>query len=433
MDARLEKLYAKRTFGIKPGLIVISKLMEELGNPQNKLRTIHIAGTNGKGSVTAMLMSALRELGLNIGVYTSPHLVNVNERFSINGKNISDSEFFDLLERVEIASETLKQRDGLDVTFFEYTTAVAFLWFAEKNVDLAIIEVGMGGRLDATNILPAPLVTIMTRIGLDHVAYLGDSIEQIAKEKAGIIKTGTTLVVGPNPDEALAVFSQVAREKSVFMRLAAEEISVVRQKGSSFIEQRLLVESQDCSYGIIKLKLPAAYQLENLSIVISALEALQSQLKVELPVAVLKAGLEKAEWRGRFCMLTDDILVDGAHNQDGANALVASLQSVAGKKARFVFVAGMCGDKATDCFMKAIAPICQSLYLTPINNPRSATTSELARQAHACGIRNVEECGSMLEAISVARKEETTQPIVLCGSLFLVGEAYEQFNESPCN
>ncbi len=428
MDVRLEKLYAKRTFGIKPGLTVISKLMDELGNPQAKLRTIHVAGTNGKGSVTAMLMSALREVGLRVGVYTSPHLVKVNERFSINGEEISDLEFFALLERVEAASEILKQRDGLDVTFFEYTTAVAFLWFAEKNVDLTIIEVGMGGRLDATNVLPVPLVTIMTRIGLDHTAYLGDTIEQIAAEKAGIIKTGTALVVGPNPDEALTVFAQTAREKNVHMHLATEEISVTRQKSSGFIVQKLSVESQNCSYGTIKLKLPASYQLENLSIVISALEAFQSQLNVELPVNVLKAGLEKAEWRGRFCMLTDDILVDGAHNEDGANALVASLQSIAGKKARFVFVAGMCGDKATDCFMKAIAPICQALYLTPINNPRSATTAVLARQAHACGIRNVVECYSMLEAISAARQEETAQPIVLCGSLFLVGEAYEQFN-----
>lgn len=425
MDARLEKLYAKRTFGIKPGLTVISKLMEELGNPQNMLRTIHIAGTNGKGSVSAMLMSALRELGLKIGVYTSPHLVNVNERFSINGKNISDSEFFALLERVEAASEILKQRDGLDVTFFEYTTAVAFLWFAEKKVDLAIVEVGMGGRLDATNVIPSPLVTIMTRIGLDHTAYLGDTLEQIAAEKAGIIKAGSVLVVGPNPPEALSVFVKAAQAKCVPMHLAADEISISRSKGSSFVAQKLTVESQTCSYGTIKLKLPAAYQLENLSIVISALEALQDQLNVELPFDVLKAGLEKAEWRGRFCMLTDDILVDGAHNPDGADALVASLQSVAGKKARFVFVAGMCGDKATDCFMKAIAPICQSLYLTPINNPRSASTPELARQARACGIRNVVECGSMLEAIKAARQEETTQPIILCGSLFLVGEAYE--------
>lgn len=426
MNEALEKLYAKRTFGIKPGLTVISKLMEELGNPQNKLRAIHVAGTNGKGSVTAMLMSALRELGLKIGVYTSPHLVKVNERFSINGEEISDSEFFSLLNKVEQASQTLKQRDGLDVTFFEYTTAVAFLWFVEKNVDLAIIEVGMGGRLDATNILPPSLVTIITRIGLDHTAYLGDTIEQIAGEKAGIIKQGTSLVVGANPEEALALFAREARAKGVPMRLASEDISVSRQRGSSFREQKLSVESQDCSYGTIKLKLPASYQLENLAIVVSALEALQQKLNVAFPTNVLKKGLEKAEWRGRFCMLTDDILVDGAHNPDGANALVEALLSVAGKKARFVFVAGMCGDKATDSFMKVIAPICQSLYLTPINNPRSATTSELARQAHACGIRNVVECASMLEAISAARQEETVQPIVLCGSLFLVGEAYEQ-------
>lgn len=426
MDSALEKLYSKRTFGIKPGLIVISKLIEELGNPQEKLRSIHVAGTNGKGSVTAMLMSSLHELGLKVGVYTSPHLVRVNERFSINGEEISDSEFFSLLDRVEQASQILKQRDGLDVTFFEYTTAVAFLWFVEKNVDIAIIEVGMGGRLDATNILPAPLVTIITRIGLDHTAYLGDTIEQIASEKAGIIKQGTSLVVGANPDEALAVFARVAQEKSVPMRYAIDEISVTRQKGANFSEQKLSVESQSCAYGTIKLKLPASYQLENLAIVVSALEALQERLGVTFPAKVLKSGLEKAEWRGRFCMLANDILVDGAHNPDGATALVEALQTVAGKKARFVFVTGMCGDKATDCFMKTIAPICQAMYLTPINNSRSADLGLLRQQALASGIRNVVECSSMLEAITSARKEETIQPIVLCGSLFLVGEAYEQ-------
>lgn len=425
MNEALEKLYAKRTFGIKPGLIVISKLMEELGNPQDKLRTIHIAGTNGKGSVSAILMSALHELGLKIGVYTSPHLVKVNERFTINGEEIPDEEFFSLLDRVEQASQILKQQDGLDVTFFEYTTAVAFLWFAEKNVDLAIIEVGMGGRLDATNILPAPLVTVITRIGLDHTAYLGETITEIAQEKAGIIKSGTALVVGANTAEALSVFQHEAREKGVSLRIAAEEISVARQGKQSFTGQSLFVESESYSYGTIKLKLPASYQLENLATVISALEALQVRLGVAFPVSVIKAGLENAEWRGRFCMLAPDVLVDGAHNPDGANALVAALQAVVGKKARFVFVVGMCGDKAIDSFMKLVAPICQAMYLTPINNPRSATTGELYNRARACGIRNVAECASMIEAIKAARREETSQPIILCGSLFLVGEAYE--------
>ena len=430
MQAILEKLYAKRTFGIKPGLTVISKLMAELGNPQERLRTIHVAGTNGKGSVTAMLMSALRELGLKIGVYTSPHLVRVNERFCINGVEIPDAEFFALLEKVEQASEILKQRDGLDVTFFEYTTAVAFLWFAEKNVDFAIIEVGMGGRLDATNILPPPIVTVITKIGLDHTAYLGESIAEIAGEKAGIIKRGSALVIGQNPPEALAVIIKVAQEKGVAFRLAAEDVSIIKnKKASSFNMQQLFVESQSVSYGNIKLKLPASYQIDNLSIVISALELLQERLNIQLPAEILKHGIEKAEWRGRFCLLTPDILVDGAHNPDGAEALVTGLQAVAGKKARFVFVAGMCGDKATDEFMRIISPICQSLYLTPINNPRSATPLELARQAKAAGIRNVAVCEYMLDAIKAARQEELSQPIVLCGSLFLVGEAYEKLGQ----
>ena len=198
-DSRLERLYARRTFGIKPGLDSIRALLRELGDPQESFRVLHVAGTYGKGSVCAMLDSVLRAAGLRTGLYTSPHLVRLSERFRIGGAEISDDAFFSLLDEVEAAAARLVARGAPEPTFFETTTALCALWFARENVKLAVAEVGMGGRLDATNVF-LPAVSVATRIGMDHMQYLGDTLEKIALEKAGIAKPGVPLVLGAMPD-----------------------------------------------------------------------------------------------------------------------------------------------------------------------------------------------------------------------------------------
>ena len=196
---RLERLYARRTFGIKPGLDSIRALLRELGDPQESFRVLHVAGTDGKGSVSTMLASVLRAAGLRAGLYTSPHLVRLSERFRIDGAEIPDDAFFPLLDEVEAAAARLVARGAPEPTFFETTTALCALWFAREGVKLAVAEVGMGGRLDATNVF-LPAVSVITRIGMDHMQYLGDTIEAIAREKAGIAKPGVPLVLGAMPD-----------------------------------------------------------------------------------------------------------------------------------------------------------------------------------------------------------------------------------------
>ena len=195
---RLERLYARRTFGIKPGLDSIRALLRELGDPQKSFRVLHVAGTDGKGSVSTMLASVLRAAGLRAGLYTSPHLVRLSERFRVDGAEIPDDAFFALLDEVEAAAARLVARGAPEPTFFETTTALCALWFAREGVRLAVAEVGMGGRLDATNVF-LPAVSVVTRIGMDHMQYLGDTIEAIAREKAGIAKPGVPLVLGAMP------------------------------------------------------------------------------------------------------------------------------------------------------------------------------------------------------------------------------------------
>ncbi|MBQ9727786.1 MAG: bifunctional folylpolyglutamate synthase/dihydrofolate synthase [Kiritimatiellae bacterium] len=421
--SRLERLYARRTFGIKPGLDSIRGLLRELGDPHGSFRVLHVAGTDGKGSVCAMLDSVLRAAGLRTGLYTSPHLVRLSERFRIGGAEIADDAFFPLLDEVEAAAARLVARGAPEPTFFETTTALCALWFAREGVKLAVAEVGMGGRLDATNVF-LPALSVVTRIGMDHMQYLGGTLREIALEKAGIAKPGVPVVLGAMPDEARAAVLARAREIGA-PAVLAEEACAVRRVSGDLRGQKFAVSTPDRDYGAVKMRLAASYQAENAATAVAAIETLGRVLGIEWPAKTVAAGLGAAELPGRFQLLSDDpaTILDGGHNPCAAEALLAALK--AAKAARGVrLVCGMCADKDPAGWLRALAPAVGKVWTVPLANPRGLPPEKLAAFARGAGLREVRACATLAEGLSLARDDARAagRPVLVAGSLFLAGD-----------
>lgn len=420
LQKSLERLYALRTFGIKPGLEMTLELLNRLGNPHHSFAAIHVAGTNGKGSVCAMLDSVLRQTGLRVGLYTSPHLVQFNERIRVNGVMISDEELADLFSDMEVQAKEVSSA-GREVTFFEFTTVLAFEYFKRKNVQVAVVETGMGGRLDSTNVL-TPLISIITRIGLDHTAYLGDTLEAIAGEKAGIIKSGRPVVCGATPDEAMAVIQAAARTGKAHLVDVTQSVSV-RRVSQDLNGQKVAITSGEVDYGTVTLKLLGKHQLENIATVIAALETLSGCSPLKIPVELIRAGLAATRWPGRLEVLEQipPMILDGAHNPDGARALAVTLKELLkGKKVGLIW--GMCDDKDALGFAKAMGAIVKQCWIVPINSERNANPRKLLQIAKTEGW--MVGTTSLPEALGLAKEWALVNDGVVCiaGSLFLAGD-----------
>ena len=421
---RLERLFARHAFGIKPGLDATRLLLAELGSPHNGLAVVHIAGTNGKGSVAAMLASIFQTAGFKTALYTSPHLARLNERFQLDGAEIPDAELEPLLAEVERAAEALEQRGAAVPTFFECMTAAAALWYKRKGAQLLVAEVGMGGRLDSTNVLH-PVLSVITRIGMDHMEYLGATLEDIAREKAGIIKPAVPLVCGATPPAALAVIrAAAAAQRTPPLLFAPDEVSVLRKSGD-LAGQRVAIESQSQSYGAVSMKLAASYQTENIATAVAAAEAFQRAAGIDFGADIIKRGLAATRWTGRFQLIseTPQILIDGAHNPDGAAALVKALHDAKAGR-RLPFITGMCADKDIDGFFATISATCGRVRTVPLQNPRGAPPLQLAETAKRHGIKTAIPFATLSAALEDAKAEATSEgkPLIICGSLFLVGE-----------
>ena len=294
MNETLHTLLERNRFGIKPGLETIRAVLDKLGNPETGIAAIHIAGTDGKGAVAAICASVLRAAGYHAGLYISPHLVNVNERFQIDGSPVSDEALEAAAQRVLPAVEAVERETGHSATFFESLTAVAFTLFRDAGVKLAVIETGLGGRLDATNVV-TPLVSVITRIGLDHCDWLGNTIAEIAGEKAGIVKPGRPVVCGAMPDEARAVIaSAAARLGAPF--IAAEDAAGVRVTKSGLDGQRFSISTQNRTLPPVRFPLAGGFQAEN---AVTALAALECVTEAGLPLTDA-AVAEAAGGRLRF-------------------------------------------------------------------------------------------------------------------------------------
>lgn len=405
----LEQLAARRRFGIKPGLSTIRAVCRAIGDPQDRVRAVHVAGTNGKGAVAAMIDSSLRAGGLKVGRYTSPHLVNLNERFFLNGAPVDDSRLEEISLRVEKAVSSTGDA-GEGTTFFEALTAVAFSLYAESGVDAAVLETGLGGRLDATNICN-PSLAVITRIGLDHCDWLGDTVEKIAVEKAGIIKPGVPVVLGENLPEVRDIVEKRAKEL-----------------GSPFYYAPDMV---------LELEIPDGYSLagsfnrENALTAIAALKVIRGRALLDIPRKEdLLTGFSDVVWPGRF-QKVGNVLVDGAHNPPAARALVNAIQELPEKK--YILVAGFCSDKDVGETLSILAPFVSKAFATKMNNPRALSPDELAFKMHSAGM-DAEAVSTLNEAFRLAKVDVSSvedASIIVCGSLFLAGEALVALNAYP--
>ena len=405
----IEFLYSLRWYGTKLGLTHTIELARLAGNPHQQLRFIHVAGTNGKGSTCAMLESVYRVSGRKVGLFTSPHLVAFGERIQVNRRLISEAdvlrlvgEFQPLLKRFPAESHP---------TFFEVVTVMALRYFVEQGCDLVIWETGLGGRLDATNIV-TPLMSVITNIQYDHQKWLGNSLAEIASEKAGIIKPGIPVATAAEEPEALAVIEQKAREQNApLIRVAPAQTS-------------------ESPLDTITLPLPGAHQRLNAALALAVVRQLQSVLPVS--ETHIREGLTRVFWAGRLQLATlpsgQRLLLDGAHNLAGAQQLRAALrQSFSGEE--ITLVLGVLEDKDWAGMCRELAPLAQRILLAPVHTDRTAHPHSLAEFCQSISPHaEVREFPDLAQALAAAKEDPF---VLICGSLYLIGEAMELLKLSP--
>jgi dihydrofolate synthase/folylpolyglutamate synthase len=413
----IQFLYGLRLFGAKFGLDNTFQLAALAGKPQDRLRFIHVAGTNGKGSTCAMLESIYRAAGLRTGLFTSPHLVSFRERIQVNRQLISEAEVVRLVEALQ---PWLKQFPAdHHPTFFEVITVMALNFFAEQKCDLVIWETGLGGRLDATNIV-TPLAGVITNIAFDHQQWLGDTLEKIAAEKAGIIKPGVPVITTADEPEVLAVIEKTAREKN------APLINVGQASSLSPSEETKKSETGKMPV----LPLLGDHQKLNAALAIATIETLQSEIPVS--AAAVRNGLETVSWPGRLQLVQmqsgQKILLDGAHNVAGAKALLSALEKNF-TAARRTLILGVLQDKDWRHICETLAPMAGRIFTVPVASERTADARELAVACRAAKpAAEIAACDSLHRALDQAASDRF---IVVTGSLYLVGEALELLGLSP--
>jgi dihydrofolate synthase/folylpolyglutamate synthase len=422
-------------FKIKLGLDSMAAFLAAVGDPQRDLQFIHVAGTNGKGSVSATLLALLAEAGLRVGLYTSPHLTCVRERFRINDRFISEEEFAALATRI---------RDSLgpgQITYFEFTTALALLWFAAQKVDIAILEVGLGGRLDATNVI-TPRVSVITNVSMDHEAHLGTTLAQIAAEKAGIVKAGVPVVSAVAAGDGLAVVGRACREKGAPFYLLGRDFHVRRHADGCCSWDYTGLGGRSVSG--LPLALKGAHQVDNAALALAVLDCLQQQ-GFAFDENRIRAGLRRVRWPGRleyFCLdetgnrLADcpaapvaagsgyrRYLLDGAHNPAGIATLVQSLAADFTYK-KLICVWASMADKDIANTLNVMAPHCHHIIFTRPESERSATAETLRRILPAGLREKATGRESVPEALEYARQlADADDLICVAGSLYLVGAA----------
>jgi dihydrofolate synthase/folylpolyglutamate synthase len=410
----VEFLYGLQKHGIKPGLEVITVLLDRLGHPERRYRSLHIGGTNGKGSTAAMTAVVLQAAGYRVGLYTSPHLMDFRERIQVNGKVISEERMADLTDCVRSAAG-----EPREPTFFEFTTAMAFQQFADAGIDVAVVEVGLGGRFDATNVL-MPAAAAITNVALDHQDYLGETIGEIAYEKAGIIKPGVPVVVGRVSSEAAAVLSRVAGERGAPLSRLHGDFKV---SGKSPARFRYVGLKE--SYEELACPLDGRHQLDNAACALALLEAVSER---GLPVSegAVREGLRTVRWEGRLETVESrpTLVLDGAHNPDAAAVVAIYLDDFRRQHSgsRVILVLGMMQDKDREGFLDHLLPHADEVIVTQAHIPRSATVQELEAPLRARG-RTASMVSDPADAISLARRMAAPDDLILVtGSLMLVGE-----------
>jgi dihydrofolate synthase / folylpolyglutamate synthase len=401
---------------VKPGLERVRRLLDYLDNPQLTYPAIHITGTNGKGSVVAMLSSVLKEAGYKVGRFTSPDLIDFRDRISVDGEWISKQEFAQQVTRI---SPLLEDTEDLP-SLFEVLTAVAFSHFAVQKVDLAVVEVGLGGRYDATNVL-MPILTILTTVAMDHTAILGNSLEKIAWEKAGIAKEGVTLLAGNLPAQA----ERVARQECLRVHATfADTSNISLERSAHNLQYASYKVTSSCLPPIIKIPLIASYEQENLHLALAAILELKNK-GIDIDDSAIISGLAATAWPGRFEVMSNNplIVLDGAHNPSAAKAITREVQELFPVKERRHLLFGVLNDKDYDSISRLLFALFAHVTLTQSCNPRALPTGPLSQIAVELGISHL-ETDSVVNGLSAALHPlQQTDALLITGSLSIVREA----------
>lgn len=411
----MSRIHARGRFSGRPGLHRIRALMAALGDPQKQLRFIHLAGTNGKGSTATMIASILRESGYRVGLYTSPYLVRFHERIAVNGALIADDDLVRLTEKTERAADGLTLPAGEHIGEFEFVTAVAFQYFLERRCDIVVLETGLGGSFDATNVIDPPEVAVITSISLDHMAVLGNTVAEIARTKAGIIKPGSAVVSARGQDDAVyAVLREACPELIVPTKPILQKMDA---QGETFT----------LDGAVYHTTLLGKYQIENAATAVTAVKAFASRGNLVRETAYFD-GIERARIPARMEIKSREplVIVDGGHNEDGVRATVECLRAFDSRKG-FTLVIGMVAEKAVGLCIRRFASVARRMIVTQPQNERALPAAELASLArrHCADVACYPTLPEALDAALAAAPPE--EQIAVCGSLYLAGEAEQYF------
>jgi len=389
-----------------------------IGNPHRKLRSVHIAGTKGKGSVAAMLDSVLRAAGMRCGLYTKPHLVNLAERTRIDGAEMPPARMLDYIERLR----AIYDRAGLALTFFEFTVAIMFLYFADEDVDLAIVETGLGGRLDSTNVV-TPILSVITPIGYDHMEYLGYTIPAIAAEKGGIIKPEVPVVIGARDHEARATLTSIAAQRRSAIRLVDRGFSFKSHAPAHSLDYQGLAFSLDN----LELGLAGPFQHENAAIALAAVEELRAQ-GITIPEDAIRRGLREVYWPGRFDIVSRDpmVILDCAHNELAISALLETISVELNPEVRPHLVFGCLASKQWERMAAMLAPRVADVTLTRAK-PKNPLDPEELLPAFAAHTPARIERDPIAAIDQVVRAAAPGEVVLATGSVYLIGEIYPYF------
>jgi dihydrofolate synthase/folylpolyglutamate synthase len=415
-EEAVQYLYSLQKYGIKFGLSKTSNLMKALGNPHRELKYIHIAGTNGKGSVAAMLESILMRSGLKVALYTSPHLVRFTERFRVNGGEIEPAQVAALVAEVRGVIHPAEPP-----TFFEVTTAMALTWFARERPDICIMEVGMGGRLDATNVI-RPMITVITNISPEHQVFLGPRLIDIAREKAGIIKRGVDLVTAATQHQVLSLFEGSCEAKKALLWRVGKDIRY-RKHGSGFNYYGFRRIEKGLQLGLL-----GRHQFRNAAVAIAVIELLEKK-GFRVSSDHIREGLKRPDWPGRMQVVSRDplIILDGAHNPDAMRTLADSMRETF-RWRHLILVLGVMSDKDIAKIMQEILPLAGHVIFTRPEYYRAATAETLMQEAEPLRKKG-EIVTPIAEALKKARRMAGNKDVILVtGSLFTVGEAMACLN-----
>lgn len=414
----IEYMNQKHQLGNQFRLENIQEMMKELGDPHKRLQVIHVAGTNGKGSVCASLYHMIMEAGYSVGFFSSPHLISYLERFRYNGKQIRESDFCAMMTKIKGAADAIVSRGFDQPTEFEILTALAYLFFDSQGLEYAIMEVGLGGRLDATNVIERPIASVITPLSIDHAEFLGSTIEEIAWEKAGIIKKNVPVITAVQPEAAMKVIQEVASELHAPLKVVGE--GELLENTLDGIRLRYKDKEYDFS-------LPGTHQLGNAILAIETMEALRKNNRIDIDDEEIKKGLKNVVWPGRIERLSDapPLYIDGAHNPAAAQALKEMLE---GRKV--VAVIGMLADKDVAGVLDILLPVFSQVIATRPQSERAISAEDLAEMIRQRGREAIVEPDikqAVEKALSIVKDDEM---VVATGSFYLIGEVRKIYHPS---